>query len=215
MRRLTMMWMVLLGMLVMVGCPGGEDPAENPAGEPVVDPIEPEVLSPLEMLSEEPAEPTEQTEPAGEIDASAPNAVHRHAGRSAFPEAGESIKQLIPAKRLSEADQFAEPIDPSAIPDVVPWTEAHKYIGYEITVEGKIVDVGSINEGSVNFLNFHQDWRDKFYLVLFGDLAKTLNKPVEQIFLGKTLRVTGEVEDHRGRPQVKILSMDQVQFVGE
>jgi len=51
--------------------------------------------------------------------------------------------------------------------------------------------------------------------VVFDDLAKTLDKRVDATFRGKTLRVTGEVDNHRGRPQIKILSMDQVQFVGE
>jgi hypothetical protein len=213
------MWMVLAGLFLMVGCPGKDEPVDEPTDET---PAEPEVVSPLEMLPEdrdEPGEPTEQAEPvtgsAAVIDVSARNAVHRHAGRSAFPEAGESVTQLIAAKKLSEEDQFAEPIDASDIPDVVPWTEAHKYVGHKITVEGKIVDIGQSRDGKVNFLNFHKEWRGKFYMVVFDDLAKTLPKSVDATFRGKTLRVTGEVEDHRGRPQIKILSMDQVEFVGE
>ncbi|MBX2851500.1 MAG: hypothetical protein KTR15_07130, partial [Phycisphaeraceae bacterium] len=204
----------LAGLLVLVGCPGKDEPADEPAEETTQQPAQPEVVSPLELLPDDEDEPAGQAEPAVEIDASAPNAVHRHAGRSAFPEAGESVTQLIAAKRLSDEDQFLEPIDPSDIPDVVPWTEAHKYIGHEITVEGKIVDIGESRDGKVSFLNFHEDWRGKFYMVMFDDLTKTLDTSVEAMFKGKTLRVSGEVEDHRGRPQIKILSLDQVEFVG-
>jgi DNA/RNA endonuclease YhcR with UshA esterase domain len=77
------------------------------------------------------------------------------------------------------------------------------------------VDIGRTSDGKVNFLNFHKEWRGKFYMVIFSDLAKKLPKSVEQTFLNKTVRVKGKVEEHRGRPQIKILSMDQVKFVGE
>jgi len=134
-------------------------------------------------------------------------------GRAPFPEEGEQISTPITAKVLSQVDQFMEDIDPADIPDVVPWTEAGKYSGHEITVEGRIVDLGA--SGNINFLNYDTNWRDKFYLVIFNDLAETLDGTVEEIFLNKMIRVTGEVEEHRGRPQIKILSMDQVEFVDD
>lgn len=224
MRRIVMLWLVMGGLLLQVGCPGKDEPVEEPTNKSAQDPAPPEVVSPLELLADEqpkeqpdkqPDKPLDQPEPAVEIDASAPNAVHRIAGRSAFPEADETIAEPIAAKTLSEEDQFAEPIDPTTIPEVVPWTEAGKYVGYEITVEGKIVDIGQSRDKKVNFLNFHKEWRGKFYMVVFDDLSKTMPKSVEATFKGKTLRVTGMVEDHRGRPQIKILSMDQVEFVRE
>lgn len=153
-----------------------------------------------------------------QIDAKTSNTssvAHPIAGRSPFPASGEVIETPIPAKRLSEEDQFRSPIDPADIPKFVPWQQAGSYAGHEITVQGTIIDIGQSRDGKVNFLNYHQDWRDKFYLVVFDDLAKTLPKSVAETFLGKTLRVKGLVEDHRGRPQIKILSMDQVEFVGE
>lgn len=214
MRRIVMMWLVMGGLLLQVGCPGKDEPADEPTDKKTQDPAPPEVVSPLELLPDDQDEPTGETAPAVEIDASTPNAVHPIAKRSAFPEAGETLAQPIPAKKFSEANQFAEPIDPSTIPDVVPWTEAKKYVGHEITVEGQIVDIGQSRDKKVNFLNFHKEWRGKFYMVVFDDLAKTLDKSVEATFRGKTLRVKGMVEDHRGRPQIKILSMDQVEFVG-
>lgn len=137
------------------------------------------------------------------------------AGRSAFPEANETITELIPAKRLSDEDQFASPIDPADIPDVVPWQQAGRYVGHEITVEGRIILLGQSGDGNVNFLNFDKDWRDKFYMVVFDDLAKTLDQSVEQTFKGKLLRVQGKVDTHRGRPQIKIESMQQVEFIDE
>ena len=162
MRRIVMLSMLVGGWLVLVGCGGADESVVEIEKVDVT--AEPEVVSPLEMLPAEPASPTESAEPAASVEIEVPtvNAVHRIAGRSAFPEAGETFTQPIPYKTLSEADQFTEPIDPATIPDVVPWTEAKKYVGYEITVEGKIVDLGQSRDGKVNFLNFHKEWRDKF-----------------------------------------------------
>jgi len=144
-----------------------------------------------------------------------PNAVHPIAGRSAFPELGEDLTEPIPAVVLSEQSQFLEAIDPQNIPAVVPWQQAGAYVGYEITVEGRIVAVGQTRTASINFLNFHEDWRGKFYMVLFKDLADTLDQSVQELFEGKMVHVTGLIEDHEGRPQLRIRSMDQVQFVAE
>lgn len=144
-----------------------------------------------------------------------PLGIHPIAKRSPFPAVGETLDKPISAKRLSDENQFAEPIDPANIPELVPWTQAKKYVGYEITVVGTIVDVGQSRNGKINFLNFHDDWRGKFYMVVFDDLAKTLPASVDATFRGKKLHVTGKVETHRGQPQIKIRSMDQVEFVGE
>lgn len=186
--------MMGLALVWMIGCDKEPAVQEGPLDDPAA--------------IDEPVD-----EPVALLDTDVPNAKHPVAGRSAFPEPGEQITQPIKPTVLSELDQFAEPIDPANIPDIVTWQQAKQYVGHEITVEGRIVDVGQSRNGSVNFLNFHRDWRGKFYMVMFDDLAKTLDKSVAETFRGKLLRVKGMVEDHRGRPQIKILSMDQVQFV--
>lgn len=135
--------------------------------------------------------------------------------RIPFPEVDEDFRGPIELTRLSDHDPFENDIDPEDIPDVVPWEEAGEYVGHVITVEGRIVDIGQTRDGNINFLNFHADWRGKFYMVVFNDLAETLDGSVEDVFLNKLVRVRGEVEDHRGRPQIRILSMDQVEFVEE
>jgi len=141
------------------------------------------------------------------------NAIHPIAERSAFPQPDETFAEPIGYNKLTERDPFVRDLEPEEIPDVVPWDQAKQYLGYTITVEGTIVSVGQSGDGRVNFLNFHKDWRDKFYMVVFDDLAKTLDQSVEDTFKGKRVRVRGEVEPHRGSPQIKIRSMKQVEFV--
>ena len=152
---------------------------------------------------------------AAAADTATPTADHPIAKRSAFPEEGETIDRPIPFKRLSDEDQFAAPIDPGDIPAIVRWQDAGKYVGHEITVEGTIAHLGQSRDGKVNFLNFDTDWRGKFYMVIFDDLADTLDQSIEALFKDKLVRVKGNVETHRGRPQIRITSMDQVEFVGD
>lgn len=187
-----------LGVLCLVVLPGCEDQADPP--------VDREVGAGAITLSA-------TVDDASAIAQPASNVPHPIAGRSPFPEAGESFTEPIPADRLSDLSQFRKPIDPADIPDIVPWDRASQYVGYDITVQGPIVGVGQSRDGKVNFLNFHQDWRGKFYMVIFDDLAKTLDDSVEALFKGKTVRVKGKVETHSGKPQMKITSMDQVEFV--
>lgn len=154
--------------------------------------------------------------PAGRVGPSAddrPYAAHREAGRCPFPLPDEAFDGPIPARRLADEEQFAPGIKPEDIPETVPWDQAKHYVGYGVTVEGTIVSVNTLDDAGITFLNFHRAWRDKFYMVLFEDLAKTLDPPAEDLFTGKTIRVRGLVELHRGTPQIKILSMDQVAFI--
>ena len=133
--------------------------------------------------------------------------------RSPFPELGETFAQPIPATKLSSESQFLLPIDPANIPDIVPWDQAARYVGHIITVQGRVVDVGQTRDGKVHFLNFTKDWRGKFYMVVFDDLAQSLNPSGEELFKDKCVNVKGKVETFRGQPQIKITSMEQVEFV--
>lgn len=215
MTRLAYARPLIAAVLLTVGCGENKTQADPPApgqgtaqSAPTTQPSTPS----------QPSSPSEPAAPAAPtvdrpITIAQPETyvVHKHAGRSPFPQPGESIDTLIPARRITDADPFANPIDPADIPAVVPWDQAARYVGHQITVEGTIVRVGK--SGQTNFLNFAQDYRGKFYMVIFDDLAATLDADVQATFEGKTLRVRGTVESHRGTPQIKITSMDQVQFI--
>ncbi|MFW6336481.1 MAG: hypothetical protein ACOC3G_05075 [Phycisphaeraceae bacterium] len=153
------------------------------------------------------------------------------AGRSPIPQPGETFDEPLPAPllirlspiapdRLPGRDRGSGPggveADVDTAPDaprpVVEWDEAKDYVGDTIIVEGEIVDANNI--GNLTFLNFHEDWRDKFYIVVFkqaypgvpgGDPAKH--------YLDKTIRVTGRVDLHRDRPQMKVYDADQIEVV--
>jgi hypothetical protein len=130
-------------------------------------------------------------------------------GRSPIPQAGETIDKPLPAKTLD--------IPPDGVPApedaVVPWDQAAKHLGHDVTVEGKIVDTHLLESGSICFLNFHEDFRDKFYIAMFREAFEGLPQPPDDYYLGKTIRITGLVKTHKGRPQIEVHSRDQIEVV--
>lgn len=183
-------WAAVSTLLVLVGCSAPAAQSPPGAGTP-----------------EEPTPSVSRSD--GRV------ALYRGERRLPYPEQDERIEGHLPPLRLADRDTFENPIDPADIPETVPWEEAAQYLGHTITVQGRIVNIGQTRSGSVFFLNFDPDWRGKFYLVVFDDLADTLEVGVEGTFLGKLVRVRGLVEPHNRRPQIKILSMEQVEFVPE
>ena len=131
--------------------------------------------------------------------------------RSPIPQPGEVIeKPLIPAKVGEVAE--AKPIAPEpAKGEVIPWDKAHLHMGRTITIEGKIISTK--RQATICFLNFTNEASggESFYLVVFKDNFDDWGGAPEQIFLNKTVRVTGKVEDHRGKPQMKINKKEQVE----
>lgn len=131
--------------------------------------------------------------------------------RSPIPQPGEVIeKPLIPAKVGEKAE--VKPIAPEpAKGEIIAWDKAHLHMGRTITVEGKIISTK--RQATICFLNFTNEASggESFYLVVFKDNFDDWGGAPETAFLNKTVRVNGKVEDHRGRPQMKINKKEQVE----
>lgn len=158
------------------------------------------------------------TEPAKPISASKPvvkpviQAVS-NTNRSPLPQPGEVIdKPIAPTVLAVPAELKATAAAPKK-GEVIHWSKAREHIGRDVTIEGKIVQANNI--GSVCFLNFTNEPRggDKFYLVIFKDKFALFGGKPEVFFKDKTVRVTGKVEEHKGRPQMKVKKSEQVQIV--
>lgn len=96
--------------------------------------------------------------------------------------------------------------------DVVPWEDAGQYVGRRVTVEGDVVR--SYNSGKVAFLNFAEDYRGTFTAVIFASAFDQWPEPPDQFYLGKRIRVTGEVKEYQGAPEIIIETPEQVAVVG-
>jgi hypothetical protein len=178
-------------------------------------------------------EPPVASAAAGSSSGSAP--------RSAIPEAGEEVTKPVAPTRLGpvETAAAAPAAGSSAAPaasaapapeapatadatrgaasktagTVVPWNEANQYMGKLITVEGTVV--ATRNTGSVCFLNFDKNWRDKFYVIVEPSVMNAWPKPPQEHFLNQKIRVTGKVSIYQDRPQMRITQADQITIVAE
>lgn len=99
--------------------------------------------------------------------------------------------------------------------DRVDAWDAGEYLGRELIVEGKIVDSYHSRESNTVFLNFGKPYPNQcFTAVIFSsDLHKFVQNP-EDYYSGKTVRITGEVKEYEGRPEIILENPSQIE-VGE
>jgi micrococcal nuclease len=94
---------------------------------------------------------------------------------------------------------------------LISWREAHRYYGERVTVTGRVIDTK--NTGKACFLNFHPDWRQTFTAVIFARDFGLFPSPPEKLFLEKEVRVTGRVQEYRGKPEIVITAPSQIRIV--
>ncbi len=112
-------------------------------------------------------------------------------------------------------DRALLPVVPTAtVPaaGIVPWQDAGQYIGQRVTVEGDVVR--SYNSGKVAFLNFAQDYKGTFSVVVFAsDYSKWPQTP-DQFYLGQKIRASGKVKEYQGAPEMIVETPEQIEVVG-
>ncbi|MBI5419262.1 MAG: thermonuclease family protein [Deltaproteobacteria bacterium] len=95
--------------------------------------------------------------------------------------------------------------------DVVSWEEAHRHVGREVVVEGKIVRAHRGKK--VLYLNFHPNWKKYLTVVILGRDLGRFPKDAEKYYMGKKVRVRGEVALYRDRPEIVVRSPDAITVV--
>ena len=135
--------------------------------------------------------------------------------RRPYPMPGEKFdKPIIPTLLVSEqqALEIASAGSLQAKPgQIVPWDHARQYMGQTITVEGKVVLANKTR--SVCFLNFTENWRGRFYVILFEGVLGSWPESADKYFLNKTIQVTGEVKERKGVPQIQVTDPKQVRVI--
>jgi DNA/RNA endonuclease YhcR with UshA esterase domain len=91
---------------------------------------------------------------------------------------------------------------------LVSWEEAANYVGQTITVAGTVVD--TYNSGKVVFLNFGQDYRNSFKIVIFPDAWDKFPAPPEIYYQHQAVQVTGQVEIYQNSPEIVVDQPDQI-----
>jgi len=128
--------------------------------------------------------------------------------------AASEPKAFFRLLRTMERDwKNARPDNPFLLPPVegvIPWTEAPKYYGRIVTVEGRIVAVES--RTGVAFLKF-ADTPDAFRLVVFPRDYGKFDQPFPEAYLGKKVRATGRVQIYAGYYEMIIRSRSQLEVL--
>jgi DNA/RNA endonuclease YhcR with UshA esterase domain len=121
---------------------------------------------------------------------------------------GESRAPEAPASSPTPA------LASNAAPDApIPWQDASDYVGRKITVIGEVVR--TYNSGKAAFLNFDEDWRGKFSVVIFASDFDNFPQPPDEMYLHKTILVTGKVKEYKGAPEIIVGSPKQIEIVEE
>ncbi len=110
-----------------------------------------------------------------------------------------------------------DPFPVSAVPTppngIVNWKDAAKFYNRQVTLEGKVVQI--YNSGRVMFLQFSDSPETDAKVVIFPqDWGKWPQRP-DLIFMGKTIRVTGQVVKYQSAPEIVINDPKFITLVGQ
>ncbi len=120
----------------------------------------------------------------------------------------ESIKQEYYAENKWEWRKLTKDIIDL---DVIGACNAGNYINKKIIVQGKIVDVYKSKTSTV-FLNFEKPYPNScFVAVIFSGELYKFPESIEDYFEGREVRVIGTIKEYRGKPEVILNSLEQVE----
>jgi DNA/RNA endonuclease YhcR with UshA esterase domain len=101
----------------------------------------------------------------------------------------------------------------SVAQEIVPWDQADKYYGKNVTVEGTIVSTAIGRKGKECFLNFSSDLGKGLTAVIFlGDYSNFPANP-EEFYKDHEVRITGVVQEYGGKPEIILNDPSQVQIL--
>jgi cardiolipin synthase len=133
---------------------------------------------------------------------------HSVAEATATPAPGEATATPAPG----EATVTPAPGEPTVPPaEIIPWEDAAQYYGQTVTVEGTIVQTK--NTGQVVFLDFSPTWQVDLKVVIFPEDAARFPSLPEEMFLHKTIRVTGVIKKYEGAPEIIVRDPTQIEIV--
>lgn len=90
----------------------------------------------------------------------------------------------------------------------VAWDKTHEHYGERVEVVATVVRTH--DSGKATFLNFHDDWKGKFTVVIFASKACDFSVNPAEFFVGKEIRVRGKVKKYKGGPEIIVESLDQI-----
>ena len=103
---------------------------------------------------------------------------------------------------------FSAPVDAHSA-TVISDTEAAQHVGQQATAEGTLVKVFTSKNGNT-FLNFGAAYPNQTFTGWIPKDSPLAGDESLSALEGKRVRVTGTIDLYKGKPEIKIMSKDQL-----
>ena len=97
----------------------------------------------------------------------------------------------------------------SADEPLIDPTDAHTYVGQSVTVSGVVVAVFVSKRGNA-FINFGDKYPKQTFTGWIPAGMPLASDPSLKLLQGKRVKITGTIELYHGKPEIKIMSKDQL-----
>src|SRR5271166_1773233 len=94
-------------------------------------------------------------------------------------------------------------------PPVIKDSEAAQYIGKNVEVRGLVVSVRTSPLGTA-FINFGQEYPNQTFAGFIAAGSKMATDQLIGMLQGKVIGITGTIELYQGKPEIKVVSIDQI-----
>ena len=94
-------------------------------------------------------------------------------------------------------------------PIVIKDSEAIKYVGKEVEVRGRVVSVMTSPLGTT-FINFGGEYPNQRFAGFIAAGSRIAADQRLTMIQGKTISITGRIELYKGKPEIQVISADQI-----
>jgi RecJ-like exonuclease len=98
-------------------------------------------------------------------------------------------------------------------PPVIKDSEAIHYVGKEVEVRGRVVSVTTSPLGTT-FINFGGEYPHQKFAGFIAAGSRIASDPRLSMIQGKTINIRGTIQLHNGKPEIEIVSADQITGLG-
>jgi RecJ-like exonuclease len=98
-------------------------------------------------------------------------------------------------------------------PIVIKDSEAIQYVGKEVEVRGRVVSVTTSPLGTT-FINFGGEYPHQKFAGFIAAGSRIATDPRLSMIQGKTINIRGTIQLHNGKPEIEIVSADQITGLG-
>jgi DNA/RNA endonuclease YhcR with UshA esterase domain len=92
---------------------------------------------------------------------------------------------------------------------VIKCSEAARYVGKHVIVRGLVVSVTTSPLGTA-FINFGGEYPNQVFAGFISTESKLANNERLAMLQGKIIDIIGTIELDRGKPEIKVMSADQI-----